>query len=500
MPPHEVIDLSLSTDDESESKICPAPKSSHRKTLPAADDFIPIFDDFDIGFDLPSEQAPKRRRLSPPTGNGRKEPKEQAVLHAPTLVASASSTTFGRPRNSKKSIIDSDPIFFTSSPRAPSKTSQRPTGATGSVSPFRNLSNDGDFPDDPYAAFSKEPVQKTRLSDRAATLLAEISGNAKTSRRSASGSKSKLDRGTTERNNKVTSDRPKCSTGITTFTSRKEQVATKGARLTSTERDLKGQGREQAKIRKAKERDDDKERKRIQREDKAREKQVAANLAEVNKARTDKKISTPEMIVDLPTSIQDQSVETQTQAFLKNLQVETAMYVSPLPNVIKWRRKVDSAFNEELGHWERVLPAIHEEKHVMCLLSAKEFVAMAVSNAKEADGQDLDAHVLKLKTRYPDSIPIYLIEGLEIWMRKNKNTRNRTYQAAVNRHLDSQNTLPFSRRKTLAAECIDENIVEDALLRLQVQHNCLIHHTNATVETAEWVAIFTQHISTIPYK
>ncbi|KAL9119872.1 MAG: hypothetical protein Q9187_003575 [Circinaria calcarea] len=498
MPRHEIIDLSLSTDDENQSKTCPASKNSHRGALPAADGFIPIFDD--IEYDPPSEQAPKRRRLSPPVGNGPKQPKKQPVSYAATISTNASSTSFGGPRNTKRSTIESDPIFFTSSPRAPSNTFQQPTRATGSVSPFRNLSDDDGFPEDPYTTFSQKPVEKSRLTDRTTALLAEISGNANTKRRSASASKSKLDRGATEPKGKITKERAKCTPETTISKSHKEPGATKRTRLTSTERELKEQEKEQAKIQKAREKEDEKERKRILREEKVREKQVAADLAEVNKARTDKKISTPEMIVDLPASIQDQSVETQIRAFLKDLQVETAMYDCPLPNIIKWRRKVDSSFNEELGHWERVPPAIHEEKHVMCLVSAKEFVSMAVWKPEDTDGQDLDAHVLQLKTRYPGSISIYLIEGLEVWMRKNKNTRNRAYQAAVNRQLDSQNVPPSSRRKKQAEECIDENIVEDALLRLQVQHNCLIHHTNATVETAEWVAVFTQHISTIPYK
>ena len=500
MPPHEVIDLSLSTDDESKSKIWPAPKSSRRKALPPVDDFIPIFDDSNVEFDLPLEQAPKRRRLTPPVSPGKEMAKKQLASYAPTTSMGASSTSFGGPRNTERSAIDSDPIFFTSSPLGPSKTPQQPNRATCSVSPFHDLSDEEDFPDDPLVAFLQQPPKKSRLSDRAVALLSEISGNAKTNRRSASGEKSKLGRHTTERNSKVAKSKDQSSIDITTSASCKESGATKRVRLTSTERDLKELEREQVKIRKAKEKEDDKERKRIQRAEKAREKQVVADLAEVNKARTDKKVSTPEMIVDLPASIQNQSVETQVQAFLKNLQVETAMYDSALPNVIKWRRKVDSAFNEELGHWERVPAAIHEEKHVMCLLSAKEFVTMAVSKPEDGDGQDLDAHVLKLKTKYLATMPIYLIEGLEIWMRKNKNTRNRAYQAAVNRQLDSQNIPPSSRRKKLAEECIDENIVEDALLRLQVQHSCLVHHTNATVETAEWVAIFTQHISTIPYK
>ncbi len=129
---------------------------------------------------------------------------------------------------------------------------------------------------------------------------------------------------------------------------------------------------------------------------------------------------------------------------------------------------------------------------------------MASVNSAEIDGQDLETHVLRLKSTHDDLSPIYLIEGLETWMRKNKNIRNRAYQAAVLRQTDGPGigapTAGPSKRKKPAAEYIDEDMVEDALLRLQVMHGCLIHHTAVPVETAEWVANFTQHISTIPYR
>ena len=253
-------------------------------------------------------------------------------------------------------------------------------------------------------------------------------------------------------------------------------------------------------------REEEKERKRLLKEEKAREKQLAADLAEANKVRTDKKISTPEMIVDLPLSIEGESVDTQTRELLKNLQVQFTSYSSPMPNVIKWRRKVTAEYNEELGHWEPIPQEIRPESHVLCLLSAKDFVDMASVNSAEADGQDLEAHVLRLKSNYNESTPIYLIEGLEAWMRKNKKIRNRAYQAAVLSQTDAQATGaatagPSKRKKAAAAaEYIDEDMVEDALLRLQVMHGCLIHHTAVPVESAEWVANFTQHISTIPYR
>ncbi len=129
---------------------------------------------------------------------------------------------------------------------------------------------------------------------------------------------------------------------------------------------------------------------------------------------------------------------------------------------------------------------------------------MASINSAEVDGQDLESHVLRLKGECDESIPIYLIEGLETWMRKNKNIRNRAYQAAVLSQTDGQVAGPPtagpSKRKKPAAEYIDEDMVEDALLRLQVMHGCLVHHTAVPVETAEWVANFTQHVSTIPYR
>ncbi len=210
------------------------------------------------------------------------------------------------------------------------------------------------------------------------------------------------------------------------------------------------------------------------------------------------------MIVDLPQSIEGTSVDNQIREFLKNLGVERTMYNSPMPNVVKWRRKVTAEFDDEMGHWKPIPQVVKPESHVLCIVSAKEFVEMASADSAEVDGQDLESHVLRLKSSYDGSRPIYLIEGLEAWMRKNKNTRNRAYQAAVLSQMGGQETgIPTataSRRKKPVTEHIDEDMVEDALLRLQVMHGCLIHHTAVTLETAEWVANFTQHISTIPYR
>jgi crossover junction endonuclease EME1 len=268
----------------------------------------------------------------------------------------------------------------------------------------------------------------------------------------------------------------------------------------NTEKTAEQKARE--KVRKAQERQDakeaEKERKRLAKEERARERQAAADLAKVNTLRTDKKISTPEMIVDLPVDL-DAKLATQARQFLEPLGVECTEWNSPIQNVIKWRRKVEARFNEEAGHWEPTEKRIEPEKHVMCVMLAREFADLATGE----QGHDLDAHVLKIKAKFNDSTIIYLIEGLTTWIRKNRNVKNREFTDAVRNQIPQEAvTVPSSQRhrKKKQEKYVDEDMIEDALLRLQVIHATLIHHTACMVESAQWVMTFTQHISTIPYR
>lgn len=259
-------------------------------------------------------------------------------------------------------------------------------------------------------------------------------------------------------------------------------------------------------------REAEKQRKRREKEDikeeKKREKERAAALAEVNKVRTDKKFSTPEMIVDLPVSL-NPSVKLQIETLLEDLSVKCHSYSSPVKNVIKWRRKVKARFNDDEGLWEPIRERIEEENHAMVILHAAELVELVLGSK----GSDLEAHTMKLQRNYENRTLIYLVEGLVPWMRKNRMVRNRQFVSAV-RSIGAQtepiavdNAAPppstqRSRKKDLKPPSvyIDEDSVEDALLQLQLLHGALVHHTASPVETAQWVTIFTQHISTIPYR
>ncbi|WYZ36926.1 hypothetical protein EsH8_II_000432 [Colletotrichum jinshuiense] len=297
-------------------------------------------------------------------------------------------------------------------------------------------------------------------------------------------------------------DTKKTSTRSTSRASAKTTTKSTSAR-TATNKSADNKARD--KEAKAAEREREKERKKQEKdaakEQKAKEKERAAALTEVNKIRTDKKVSTPEMIADLPTSL-PAAVTLQIQTLLKDLDVQHNTWDSPVDNVVKWRRKVASRFNDELGHWEPIPMRIEPDKYALVIVTATDFVAHALG----PEGSDLEAHVLKMKRHFPQEQLIYLIEGLNPWMRKNRNVRNRQFVSAVRNQgaeaADDASTSaqPRRRKNQQPQEYIDEDSVEDALLQLQVMHDVLIHHTNASVETAQWVAIFTQHISTVPYR
>ncbi|KAI0865441.1 ERCC4 domain-containing protein [Xylaria cubensis] len=262
--------------------------------------------------------------------------------------------------------------------------------------------------------------------------------------------------------------------------------------------------KEREKVQRLEAREAEKERKRAEKtrakEERSLQKEKEKALAEVNKLRTDKKVSTPEMIVDIPESISP-GLKVQIEALLGDLNVRHETWNSTVEHVVKWRRKVTSQFDEDMGLWKPVPMRIKDESHILVILQAAQFVKFVLGE----EGQDLEAHVLQMKSKFPNTKIIYLIEGLTTWMRRNRNLLNRQFVSAVRSLGASTDSGPSSgqprrRNNDQSQEYIDEDKIEDALLSLQVLHGTLVHHTNAPVETAQWVAVFTQHISTIPYR
>jgi len=270
-------------------------------------------------------------------------------------------------------------------------------------------------------------------------------------------------------------------------------------KLTEDERER----RAEEKARKAAQREAEKEAKRAEKEAKALEKQKELELDTVNKLKASRKDSVKEIIVDISDSFAQSLSGQQLLRFLETQQCESTVdWNPPVPNVIKWRRKIVADWDEELGHFIPVSERIKEEKHILVVVKADDFVDMTVGET------DLDEHVNKIKALLgTDGIkPIYVIEGLTALLRKSRNSRNRTFQGAVRQAMEGSmegNSGVFKAATTRVRKgpkVIDEDMVEDTLLSLQITHGCLVHHTISMQETSEWISQFTGDISTIPYK
>ncbi|KAL1959122.1 hypothetical protein VTO42DRAFT_2909 [Malbranchea cinnamomea] len=522
MPP-QVISLLSSPENTSpqprrQPPNCPVQKTAQNSNLVSlSDDHInsSLFDYGDI-----KTPAAKRRRLSP-TPEPRKEETFTKTKHSPALCLSEDSilsdaqpVAQGRydPSKQKHVCVDIfDPIVWSSSaPEPPLRTMNRQlseSGENGKGSEVISIDDDGienmraqffvEDEEEPLGLSPPQTASHLNLSSRTAAVLASLKSqnNSKPSRTAGRANKGKRDTCVILSDDEVDVDDLLPSPG-------KKKRTT---RAPTADRMAKALEREAAKARRQQEKEEEKERKRKLKEEKERQKRLAADIAEVNKSKVDKKISTPEMLIDVSLSLQDTSVGNQVGEHMRHIGVEMNFVPTQQPGVISWRRKVTARYNEKAGHWEPCPLTIEREEHVMCYLSAQEFVDLAVASG--GDGTVgiglLEEHVSKLMGSFPKAKPIYLIEGLLSWMRKNKNIRNRAYQAAVLRQFNEDLNNPETRqrrRKLDAPPPVDEDTIEDALLQLQVQHNCLIHHTNAPTESAEWIKNFTEHISTIPYR
>jgi crossover junction endonuclease EME1 len=451
------------------------------------DNFIFLSDDFDGTVDLNDpfgsvlEPVAKRRRLTPEPASmmttiSAMEKGKGISQSVSDVTAGSRSGTMGTARaaglrRSKTSILD-DPIIFSSSPDPVRVIRDRKER----VRRMKDCEMDDDD-DDPFHT------------DRRGTVASTITHREHENDSRPSSSDLDLpDIGTI-------ASQAFSFASLSRINSKKTSAAYQSEKAKiQKERDKARKAQEKLDLKEA-----ERDRKRAAREAKAKEKEIAADLAKVNTLRIDKKVSTPEMIVDLPLDL-DARLAAQVRQFLSPLEVECKDWISPIPNVIKWRRKVESVYNEEMGHWEPIPKQIKPEKLIMCVMTANEFVGLAMGE----EGRDLDAHVLQVKARFHEYATIYLVEGLTAWMRKNRNIKNRQFTEAVRSQmaqgLKQAASSASQKGKKSQQEYVDEDMIEDALLRLQIIHGAQIHHTTATVDTAQWIMVFTQHISTIPYR
>lgn len=499
----------------------------------------------DFAIDPPS----KRRRLSPdlPTSSPprKSRPRHSGPVYEllsdpsslPELTFNEGTHSGSRPPAPQRRDDPLDEITWSSSAPELRHTTTR---KTINHSSFEALEDSPDSTPDPVLSLSQPTAKDSGIehySHRTANLLAVLSQDPMVEVKSKSKPPRTTDSGVTK---KATSKTVLVDDIVYSSSPAKVPTA-KAAKSFGTNKAATGAERAAAKAAREAEKEAEKERKKLEREGKAQEKQKAADLAEANKSRTNKKEAVPEMIVDMVTSLQGTSVGNQVEEYMKNLQVDVA-YVDEganltddlgpeqiqYGNLITWRRKVRSTYNDEDGQWEPTSRSrIVKEKHVLIHLPAVDFAAvLAVQSSapgitesdKEAKMKSrLDAHVASIRRRFGNCVPVYLIEGLNSWLKRNANAKNRAYTAAVRAQMadtDAQSaarTMSGSqaksrKRKKSSADSLDlssvtPDVVEDLLLHLQVAHQpILIHHTASPAATASQISALTQHLATRPYR
>ena len=249
-------------------------------------------------------------------------------------------------------------------------------------------------------------------------------------------------------------------------------------------------------------------------EERKRDRERAAALAAVNKVRIDRKETVKQMIVRLPASMPE-ALRLQTQALLEDIGAKHEAWLSPVPGVVRWKRKVEARWDEEARQFVPVMPErVEDEAQILVIVTAEEFVRIIAQ-----DG--VGVHARDLMEMFPETeVLLYLIERLEPWRRSMRNKRNRKFAVQVHERLAAgsgscssasalqektserrQKRKEEGDKRTELENIIDDDVLEDALLELQLTHPCIkVHHTNCSVETAHWITTFTSHISTVLWK
>ncbi|KAK9238316.1 hypothetical protein V1525DRAFT_401218 [Lipomyces kononenkoae] len=259
-----------------------------------------------------------------------------------------------------------------------------------------------------------------------------------------------------------------------------------------------------AKKRAIREKEAERERKRKEKEQLSLERQRQHELAAVNKLKMSKKDTCAEMIVDIDADFAKTVSGQKLLSILVPLGIEVSTsWTSPTRNMIKWRRKVKAEYNDALGLFVPIPEEIRKECFILIVLTGVEFVDMVIEN-------QLAENVTSIRRIYPDLKLIYMIEGLNSFFKKMTTQTQRQFNDMVQDALgNSQNRTKkprneegdlFVKVQGMYNHRQHADVVEDSLIMLQVVYDCLVFHSTTSLDSAEWIAILTQDIGTIPYK
>ena len=528
------------------------------------------FDNFDATGDLSFriEQPAKRRRLSPGRNEASKPTRSSRLSVALDLSSEPDvpglpilpSINKGKKPRIPSLTADIDDIVFSSSAPGPRKQKRNVEQVDSEqVDAVFDLSSDS-LPDDPLQIspdrifFSSQPAtenrKRTGFSSRSDTNLADLTGSSQihTNGKLLSTRETIVTKSSATRIKTAGGSIPDTLIFDDIFVSsppkRNERKAKRNPEddnnngLATVKVAERASLKAKKKAEKDAERDAEKDRKRREKEETAREKQIAADKAEVNKSKLNKNDTTSEMIVEISASLQDTSVGNQVAEYMKELSVDTHFVdeevnltsdgdqFHDVRSIVRWKRKVASVYDDENDEWVRIArQRIAYEKHILIYLTALDFIKLMAGHAtggeelstinEDVMRQNVDLYVTKARYTYANCVPILLIQGLDAWLKKNANAKNREYTATVrakatieedgsNPQVTSSSQSGARKRKKPAMPAVDLSFVtldavNELMLHLQLNHQpIVIQRTTSPATSASEIMKFTQHLSTRP--
>ncbi|GJJ76046.1 survival of motor neuron-related-splicing factor 30 [Entomortierella parvispora] len=188
-------------------------------------------------------------------------------------------------------------------------------------------------------------------------------------------------------------------------------------------------------------------------------------------------------------------------------------------SVIFWRRTVTSRFDEDQEIFvplNRDTPEIDLEPFALIYVSGSDFAAMiehdrlrpGLASLKRDLGIRINKERMKQSREFPERSTrllekqkqrvIYLIDGLEAHLRSLKKVTTKKFQQAVLASLGHQQA--GSQNVMDQASVVDEERIEQELLWLQLEQDCLVMHAENEEESAQILVSLTEQIGLRPYK
>jgi crossover junction endonuclease EME1 len=206
-----------------------------------------------------------------------------------------------------------------------------------------------------------------------------------------------------------------------------------------------------------------------------------------------RKEACPELITYLSPTLPD-TLHDEVINFIEPLGIDTREWTTSTMDVIKFVRKVSSEWDEEGSMFRPCDEYKKDEEWIIHWMKADKFIDLVCN---DQTGLALRFHLEKLKNVIHGNKILIILEGLGAFLAKARTARNRAHDTAVRNQRGEESRY---RKDDQQFQYVSEEIVENALIEMQLVHEIRIVQTAAIPESAEWISILATDIASIPYR